>query len=137
MFTPQELLTGLAVLILIFHISNLFNPKGFRKELKAFMSDANAVRLGGVFFLFISFLLLSHSWKLEHKWPAVIALFGWLVLLKGLTWIWSPKVVKKYANYFLIKDENKSVTVSIIAVLIALFLIYVAVQVIKTPNLAL
>lgn len=137
MFHPEALLTGLAVLVMTFHLSNLFNPKAFRKALKDFVADSNAVRIGGVMLLFVSFFFLTTHWKFEGKWISIVAILGWMIFLKGLTWIWSPKSVKKYVTTMLLKNENKSTMLSTIAILVALFLLYAAAQITRVPSIGL
>ena len=136
MFQPQALLSGLAVLILIIHLSNLFNPKGFKKAFKSFVGDENAVRLGGAMMLIVSFLFLTTHWKLEGGWILAISLFGWLTFLKGLTWIWNPKFVKDMSTKYMIKNDTTSTMASILAIIFAIFVIYIAVQLNQMPILA-
>lgn len=124
MFTPQNLFYGLSALALIVYVPALVNPKVFRKEITKVLSDDTNIRLVGMFALMFSFIFLSVKHTFDGGWVMLIALFGWLGLLKGVVYLWSPDMIKKIAKKEF-KSESSTIAIAILAILLGLGLAYV------------
>ena len=131
MFTPQFLLIALAILIAVVYLPALANPKKFRKALRNWACEKEAVRTSGFLMFLLAMMFLSVHWKLTGKWMMVISILGWLTLLKGTVFIWNPdwikRIIKKWKIY---NSDNGIAIVSIVAIAIAAILVYLALKVV-------
>lgn len=127
MFTPQLLLYGLAVLCLVICLPGLVNPKRYRKEMIRMAKDETTVRIYGMFALVIGFLFLSVQWKFDNgkNWMMIIPIIGWLSILKGIVYNWSPEFVKHKIKMFF-GDDSKVTLWSVLGTILAVALAYVA-----------
>jgi len=125
MFTPQNLLVGLAVFYLALSLPALVSPKEFGKEAKKMLGDENNARLLSLFYFLLSFFFLSTHWRFEGEWMMLISMLGWLILLKALVYAWSPDYVKSRSKDFL-GNETFITIGGILGIVAALALIYIS-----------
>lgn len=112
---------GLAVLCLLFALPALFEPKKFRAALEEFFNGGSALmRVTALFHLLIAFLILNTHWtvKLDSS-RSILTIIGYLILLRGIIWLWSPSAVKQLQHKFMQKNSS----VAVIAILGLLFAI--------------
>lgn len=73
--------------------------------LKDFFGHPATVYLTGIILIFLSSMYLIQYNIWDNTWKTVVTVFVWLVLLKGLTYIFFPKklneiVIRKFKNTF-------------------------------------
>lgn len=119
-----HLSVGLAVVVLLFALPILFNPKGFRAAMKEFVDNSSTVRVAGLVILVVAFLILNTRRGLTFNSPMVImAIIGYLAIIKGAIFIWFPKFVQEYTAKLFRKDLYLYLC-GVIALLFAVALIY-------------
>jgi small-conductance mechanosensitive channel len=129
MFTPQFLLISVAAIILAIYLPALACPKKFRKAFKNYMSEKETVRLMGGFMLLLAMMFLSVHWKLTGDWMLMISIFGWLIFIKGVLFIWYPNLFKRIVKKWKLYNTDTGVAIlSILAILLAIALIYIATE---------
>jgi hypothetical protein len=119
----------MAALMVIIFLPALANPKKFRKALKSFVSEKEAVRSTGGSLIILSAIFLAVQWKFSKDWTIIIPIFGWLTLVKGIAYLWSPNLVKKIVKTWKIYNTDGGIAIaSIIAMALAAALIYIATE---------
>ncbi len=109
MFTAANLLFGLVAFGGIIILPGILNPKKYRKALKSITSNEDLVRITGLYILLFSFIFLSVHWRIDQTKMTLISVFGWLGTLKGITFIWYPKSIKKITKTFYGTDKKVSI----------------------------
>ena len=127
--TPKLLLIAFAIFMTILFLPALLNTKKFQKEIKRFMKDENALRLGAFFLMIISFLFLSVHWKFTGGWYMLIPIIGWGMLIKGAIWFWFPEFTYKMVKKFYIKSENQTGLLSFFVLLLTIGILYVGIYI--------
>jgi hypothetical protein len=127
--TPKLLLIAFAIFMTILFLPALLNTKKFQKEIKRFMKDENALRLGAFFLMIISFLFLSVHWKFTGGWYMLIPIIGWGMLIKGAIWFWFPEFTYKMVKKFYIKSENQTGLLSFFELLLTIGILYVGIYI--------
>jgi len=101
----------------------LFKGKTVSHVLKDFFDHPAVVYLTGVILIFLSATyLIGHSvWN--GTWQTIITVFAWLILFKGLAYIFIPEAfneiaIKKYKSFFWFYG--------IIAIIVGITLFFVA-----------
>jgi hypothetical protein len=91
--------------------------------LKDFFEHPAVIFLTGVILIFLSsmFLLQHNVWV--YSWQTIVTVFAWLVLLKGLTYIFVPSAlnstsIKKFHGWFRLWG--------VVAVIIGVYLFFLA-----------
>lgn len=99
---------GLAVLVLVFTLPAIFDPKRFRQSIEEFFSAGNAVlRVTALFHLLVAFLILNTHWTIKlSSSRSIMTVLGYLLVLRGIAWIWFPDFVREKAKKFLQKDSS-------------------------------
>ncbi len=119
----------MAVLISVFYLPALANPKKFRKALRSWACEKEVVRLSGVVIMLMALIFLTVHWKLKGEWMMTISIIGWLTFIKGLVFIWNPtwikRIVKKWKIY---NDDTYIAMLSIVAILVAAALVYIGME---------
>ncbi len=124
MFTHKFLLIALAIMYLVLYLPALLNPKRFSKAMKNLLGDENTVRIIGAIMLVISMIFLSAQYKFSSDWATIIPIIGWLLFIKGVTFVWWPKMTKKVWKKM--GNETTVSLISLLAIVIAVALCYVA-----------
>jgi len=88
----------------------IFDPKKFREALDEFFSSSNAViRLSSMVHFFLAFLILNSKWSLNLKDALTLTImtgFGYLLLIIGILWFWSPILIKVTIRRILQKEAS-------------------------------
>lgn len=88
----------------------IFDPKKFREALDEFFSSSNAViRLSSMVHFFLAFLILNSKWSLNLKDALTLTVmtgFGYLLLVVGVLWFWSPILIKVTIRRILQKEAS-------------------------------
>jgi hypothetical protein len=124
--TPSFLLIALAVLMAILFIPAILSTKKFQKAMKKFFSKEELIRLVGLFTLLSSFLFLSVHWKFTGGWFMLVPILGWLMLIKGISYIWFPEFTYSIMKKTLLKSEALTGVMAFVELLLAIGLTYVA-----------
>jgi len=83
----------------------LVKGKSVPHLLKDFFDHPATVYLTGIILIFLSSMYLIQYNIWDGTWKAVITFFVWLVMLKGLVYVFAPKAlseisIKKFRNTF-------------------------------------
>lgn len=101
----NHLAIAISVTTFLFVLPALFDPQKFREAMIEFFSASNAlIRTAGVFHLLFAFLILNSRYTLQYHVRSLVPLVGYLVLGRGIIWLWFPGFVKRIARRFLEKD---------------------------------
>lgn len=102
----SHLAIGLSLMGFIFVLPALFDPKKFREAvLEFFGSNHVFMRIVALFHLLVAFLILNTRWTLNwNSKQSILVLVGYLILLRGVMWLWFPEFVSKMARRFLQKE---------------------------------
>lgn len=114
--------------MLAIHLPALASPSKFGKVASGILSDKNDSRLIGLYILLLSFITLSVHWRLTSDWLLTVSILGWLLFIKGLVYLWFPEVAQ--AKTKLLKDTAAISLVGLIGTGVAVFLLYVGVNLI-------
>lgn len=94
----EHLSIALAILLLLFALPALFDPKRFREAAKDFFASSPLVRLAGFLFLIVAFLILNtHRGINLNSARSIMAALGYLIAIKGVVWLWFPGFARKFA----------------------------------------
>lgn len=126
MFKPEALLVGLAIFTIVTNLPGLLSPKNYRKALKSYLDDKNQIRSMGIIMLILSFFFLATKWDFTYEWETLISVLGWTIFIKSLIWLWSPDFVKSHHKNLRTSSDALTITTSIVAILVAIFLVYIA-----------
>ncbi|MDP2651994.1 MAG: hypothetical protein Q8O94_02570 [bacterium] len=99
----------------------LFRGKTVPTLLRDFFDHPAVVYLTGVILIFLSgiFLIQNNVW--DGTWRTLITLFAWLVLIKGVAYIFVPESLHKIVNKKVLDSLN---IYGLIAIVAGLFLFY-------------
>lgn len=111
----------LAVYLIVSGLFLLLKGKSVPFLLKDFFGHPATVYLTGIILIFLSsmFLIQYNIW--DGTWKTVVTAFAWIVLVKGLGYIFFPKAlneiaIKKFRGFFGVYG--------IIAIIIGLYLFF-------------
>ncbi|MFA5947991.1 MAG: hypothetical protein WC806_03395 [Candidatus Gracilibacteria bacterium] len=127
--TPKFLLISLSIYIFILIIPGLINPNYFRKSYKKLYSESEYVRILAMFALLFGFLFLSVNYIPTKNISAIIPIFGYLMVLKGIILFWFPNVAKTKIKFLFASDRTTALW-CLLALAVGLALLYVAVNLI-------
>ena len=111
----------LGVYLIISGLFLIFRGKTIPHLLKDFFGHPAIVYLTGVILVFLSsFFLIEHNvW--DGSWRTVVTVFAWLVLLKGVAYIFVPETLHKMASKKLLESVSYF---GVVAVAVGLSLFY-------------
>ena len=89
--------------------------------LKDFFDHPAIVYLTGVILIFLSSIYLIQYSVWDGTWKVVVTLFAWIVMLKGLTYIFFPQVLDKIA---VAKFRNYFSVYGVVAIIIGVYLFF-------------
>jgi len=99
----------------------LLRGKTLPNILKDFFEHPAVVYLTGVILIFLSTLFLVQNNVWDGTWRSVVTLFVWLVLIKGLAYIFAPEMLHKIVSKKLLEMLN---IYGIVAILAGICLFY-------------
>jgi len=76
----------------------IFRGKTIPHLLKDFFGHPAVVYLTGFILIFISSLFLIQNNVWDGTWRTVVTIFAWLVMLKGLCYVFVPETLEKMVN---------------------------------------
>lgn len=111
-FKISHVAIWLALIALAFALPALLNPKKFKEAMMEFLNANNVVmRIAAMMNFLIAFFLLNTHKGLSFNTPrSFIALAGWLLVARGVMWLWFPDsarsmmkrvVLKPYGTYLM------------------------------------
>jgi len=101
------LLFALAFIILVIGVPALFVPSKFMKVVGGMVKDTNLVRLFSLWQLLVAFFFLAAYPLFTGGWLMLIALLGWIMLIKSVVGLWFPAWIMKKSQMFL---QSKTMT---------------------------
>ena len=84
----------------------IFRGKTLPRLLQDFFGHPAVVYLTGIILVFLSLLYLLQNNVWDNSWRTVITVVAWLVLLKGLAYIFIPDALHKMVNKKLLDTLN-------------------------------
>ncbi|MBD3329899.1 hypothetical protein GF354_00030 [Candidatus Peregrinibacteria bacterium] len=125
MIDPSVLLSIFAIMVLVFYVPAIINPKLFRKEMTKIAKDHTFLKGMAVVAFIFAILFFSVFKKIESSWMTLFTILGWLAVIKGTFLVWFPetglKIVKKLLN-----SNTAAMTMGITGFLFAIFLKIIA-----------
>ncbi len=94
----------LGVYLVVSGLFLILKAKTVPALLKDFFDHPAVTYLTGVILIFLTtmFLIQYNVW--EYSWKGVVTAFAWIVLLKGLVYVFAPKIlsesVKRFRGWF-------------------------------------
>jgi uncharacterized protein YjeT (DUF2065 family) len=88
----------LGVYLVVSGLFLIFRGKTVPNLLKDFFGHPAIVYLTGVILVFLSTLLLLNNNVWDSSWRMIVTILGWLVLLKGLAYIFIPESLHRMVN---------------------------------------
>ena len=105
----------LGVYLIISGLFLIFRGKTIPNLLKDFFGHPAIVYLTGVILIFLSVLLLTQNNIWDGTWRTVITIIAWLILLKGLAYLFVPEMLQKMTSKKLLGALNLYGFIAIIA----------------------
>lgn len=93
----------------------MFRGKTIPHLLKDFFGHPAIVYLTGIILIFLSGLFLIQNNVWDGSWRTVVTFFAWLVLLKGLAYIFVPDHLHKMVNKNVLDALNIYGLIAIVA----------------------
>ncbi|MFA5745024.1 MAG: hypothetical protein WC887_02315 [Candidatus Paceibacterota bacterium] len=101
----------------------LFRGKTVPDLLRDFFGHPAVVYLTGIILIFLSALLLVQNNVWDGTWRTVITIFAWLVMAKGIAYIFIPETLKKMVTKKILGMLN---IYGLIAIVAGLSLFYIS-----------
>jgi hypothetical protein len=111
----------LGVYLVVSGLFLLFKGKTIPHLLRDFFGHPAIVYLTGVILVFLSsvYLIGYNIW--DSTWQTLVTIFVWIVLFKGLSYIFWPEILEKMSIY---KYKNMFSVYGVIAIAIGLYLFF-------------
>jgi len=90
----------LAIYLVIGGLFLIFKGKTLPIILRDFFNHPAAVYLMGILLIFLSSMYLIQYNIWDGTWRVLVTIFAWLVMLKGLMYIFVPKMLSDMASKF-------------------------------------
>lgn len=120
---------GIAVLLLIYVLPALYDPRKFRAAVEEIMGSNIAIRMSAFICFIIAFLILNTHWTVSMSSNrSIMTIIGYLLIVKGAIRLWFPEIVRKMGRKFMQKDSHIYVF-AILGLLIALGFGYLGLKV--------
>lgn len=97
----------------------IFRGKTIPHLLQDFFGHPAVVYLTGVILVFLSMLLLVQNNVWDGSWRTLVTLLAWLILFKGLAYLFFPEVLRKMVTKKLLESVS---LYGLVALVIGLFL---------------
>ena len=111
----------LGIYLVVSGLFLLFKRKTVPHLLKDFFNHPAIVYLTGIILVFLSSMYLVQYNIWDGTWRTLVSLFVWVVLLKGLTYIFFPQVLNEMAVQ---KFNNSFSAYGLLAIVIGLYLFF-------------
>jgi len=112
----------LGVYLVISGLFLMFRGKTIPHLLKDFFGHPAIVYLTGVILIFLSLLLLFQNNVLDSTRHTIVTVFAWLVLLKGMAYLFIPETLRKMVDKKFLGALN---LYGLIAIVVGLYLFYI------------
>lgn len=110
----------LGIYLIVAGIFIIFKGKSVPHLLRDFFDHPSVSYLTGIILLFLSSMYLIQFNIWDGTWKTIITVFVWLVLVKGLVYIFAPKMFSE----IVIKNSKKLFNVyGVIAFVVGLYLL--------------
>ncbi len=108
--------------LVIVNLSLLVHAQRFKKISYDFLMHPGFVVISGCFSVLLGLLILvpHHLWV--AKWPVIITIIGWVVLLQGLVRLFTPNAFVKYSKELL--EKKGFLLLSWVWFLVGLYLVW-------------
>ena len=111
----------LGIYLIISGLFLIFRSRTVPHMLKDFFSHPAIVSLAGVILIFLSTLYLVENNIWDGTWRTLLTAFVWLILLKGLAYIFAPKMVERLVTKKMLDTVS---TYGVVAIVIGAYLSY-------------
>jgi len=111
----------LGVYLVVSGLFLIFRGKTLPHLLQDFFGHPAIVYLTGAILIFLSTLLLIQNNIWDGTWRTIITVFGWLIFLKGVAYLFIPKMLQKMVSKKFLGALN---LYGLIAIVIGLYLFY-------------
>lgn len=120
-------LSSLAVLFAFLHIlvalPAIFSPHDFKKAGLKMASRVSHFRLMALPFFILSYLILELHPTVGKNWESVMSVLAYLMLIRGIVWMWWPDMVKAKVKKAL-KSDNGPIVIGLVLLALSLFVGY-------------
>lgn len=106
---------------IIIALGGLFNPKTYQKVLEDFCKNPALLYLGGIFALIFGLLVVLFHNVWAANWTAIITIFGWAGLIKGIWLLIFPNTAAKFTQVYQKKTALLTIHL-VIALALGIFL---------------
>ncbi len=97
----------------------IFKRKSIPHLLKDFFDHPATMYLTGVILIFLSSMYLIPYSIWDGSWRMIVTIFAWLVGLKGIVYIFAPKLLSEIA---IKKSRRFFITYGIVAIIVGVYL---------------
>lgn len=111
----------LGIYLVVSGLFILFKGKTVPHLLKDFLDHPAVVYLTGIILIFLSSMYLIQYNLWDGTWRTIITVFVWLVMLKGLTYIFFPRIISEET---INKMRNMFGAYGLIAIIIGVYLFF-------------
>ncbi len=111
----------LGIYLVVGGLMAIFRGKTLPHMLKDFFGHPAVVYLTGVILVFLSSLLLIQNNIWDGSWRTIVTVVTWLVLIKGLSYIFFPEMMQKMVTKKLLDSVS---LYGLIAVIVGVYLFY-------------
>ncbi len=111
----------LAVYLVVSGLFLIVKGKTIPHLLQDFFSHPAVVYLTGIILIFLSSMYLIQYNIWDGSWKSLITVFAWIIMLKGLAYIFAPKMLNEMA---IKKFRGMFGTYGLIAIIIGIYLFF-------------
>jgi len=94
------------------------------KTISGVIKNPELVRLYGLRMMLIAFFFLAAYPLLDGSWYMLVAILGWLTLIKSVVALWFPSFTQKKTQWFL-NSKARTIAMGIFSIVFAAFLVLV------------
>ena len=113
--TDKQIFQLLGLMYLAVGLGMLLNPQYYKQMFVDFKTSVAVMYLGGIFAFAIGFLLITFHNIWVKDVSVIITIVGWMALLKGISILVLPKMMRKTIDVFI---NVKATTLQIMAAFI-------------------
>jgi len=96
--TLQFLALIMGPLMIALFLPGMLYPKESRKFFKELLKDTMLLRITGLITFLIGMVVINVEYRIFKDWEALMVVFGYGAVLKGLVYMWWPKSIAKMFN---------------------------------------
>ena len=111
----------LGIYLIVSGLFLIFRGKSVPHMLKDFFGHPAMVYLAGVILIFLSTFYLVENNIWDGTWRSIVTVFVWLILLKGLAYIFAPEMIERLVTKKMLDTVS---TYGVVAVVIGAYLSY-------------